>query len=110
MLSYISKRLWVERSGALKITLDDFLRPTIAAWKDGKPYAQIVYDLPKGEASSITSSFAIPFKHPSLSCFTRGYASDCDCEIDIENDDYDEREEYEILLFLGYPFLPYMQP
>ena len=31
VLSYISKRLWVERNGALKITFDDFLRPTVAA-------------------------------------------------------------------------------
>ena len=66
----------------------------------------MVCDLPEGEARSITSSITIPFKHPSLSCFTRGYASDSDCEIEIENDDYDEREEYEILLFLGYPSVP----
>ena len=106
--------LWVkleeEKNGAGKITFDDFLRLVVAAWKDGKPYAQIVYDLSEGEASSITSSIAIPFKHPSLSCFTRGYASDFDFEIDIENDDYDEREEYEILLFLGYPSVPCIQP
>ena len=31
VLSYISKRLWVERSGALKITFDDFLRFAVAA-------------------------------------------------------------------------------
>ena len=35
VLSYISKRLWVnleeERSGAVKITFDDFLRPVVAA-------------------------------------------------------------------------------
>ena len=68
------------------------------------------YDLPEGEAKSITSSITIPFKYPSLSCFTRGYASDFDCEIEIENDDYDEREKYKILLFLGYPSVPYIQP
>ena len=109
-MSYISKRLWVERSGALKITFDDFLCPAVAAWRDTKPYAQIVCDLSEGEARSITSSITFPFKHPILSCFTRGYASDFDCEIDIENDDYDEREEYEILLFLGYLSVPCIQP
>ena len=28
----------------------------------------------------------------------------------VENDDYDEREDYEILLFLGYLSVPYVQP
>ena len=95
-----------ERSGALKITVDDFLRPAVAAWKDGKPYAHIVCDLSKTKAGSITSSIPIPFKHPSLSCFTRGYTSDSDHEVDIENEDYEKREDYEILLFLGYPLSP----
>ena len=31
VLSYISKRLWVERSGIVNITFDDFLRPAVAA-------------------------------------------------------------------------------
>ena len=66
----------------------------------------MVCDFPASETRCITSSITTPFKHPNLSCFTRGYASDFDCEIEIENDDYDEREEYEILLFLGYPLSP----
>ena len=66
----------------------------------------MVCDFLEGETRSITSSINIPFKHPSLSCFIRGYASYYDCEIEIGNDDYDEREEYEILLFLGYPSIP----
>ena len=109
VLSYISKRFWEEGSSTLKITFNDFLRLAVAAWKDGKPYAQIVCDLLESEGGPITSFITIPFKHPSLSCFTRGYTSDSDCEVDIENDDYDEREDYEILLFLGYPSVPYIQ-
>ena len=39
-----------------------------------------------------------------MSLFTRGYyESDSETEIEIENDDYEEREEFEILLFLAYP-------
>ena len=109
VLSYISKRFWEEGSSTLKITFDDFLHLAEAAWKDGKPYAQIVSDLSKNEARSITSSIPIPFKHPSLSCFTRGYTSNSNHVVDIENDDYDEREDYEILLFLGYPSIPCIQ-
>ena len=65
VLSYISKRFWEEGSSTLKITFDDFLRPAVAAWKDGKPYAQIVFDLSEGEVGPITSSITIPFNHPS---------------------------------------------
>ena len=87
-----------------------FILPIVVAWKDEKPYAQIVCDLSESEAGPITSSITIPFRHPSLSCFTRWYTSNSDYEVDIENDDYDKREEYEILLFLGYPSVPYIQP
>ena len=110
VLSYVSRKFWEEEGSAQKITFDDFLHPAVAAWKERKPYAHIVCDLPEIEAGSITSTIPIPFKHPSLSCFTRGYASDSDCEVDIENDDYDDREDYEVLLFLGYPSVPYVQP
>ena len=106
----MSKKFWEEGGSTPKITFDEFLRPAVAAWKEGKPYAHIVCDISETEAGSITSTIPIPFKHPSLSCFTRGYASNFDCEVDIENDDYDEREDYEVLLFLGYPSVPYVQP
>ena len=89
---------------------DNFLHPAVIAWKDGKPYAHIVCDLPESVAGTITTTIPIPFRHPSLSCFTRGYTSNCDWEVDVENDDYDERKDYEILLFLGYPSVPYAQP
>ena len=110
ILSYISKRLWEEGGSPVKITFDKFLRPAVTAWKDGKPYAHIVCDLPKSVAGTITTTIPIPYRYPSLSCFTRGYSSDSDREVDIENDDYDEREDYEILLFLAYPSIPYAQP
>ena len=110
ILSYVSERLWGEGSSPLKITLDDFIHPAVAAWRDEKPYAQIVCDLPESVARTITTSIPIPFRHPSLSCFSRGYTFDSNREVDIQNDDYDKKEDYEILLFLGYPSVPYVQP
>ena len=107
VLSYVSKRLWEEGGRPVKITFDDFLRLAVTAWKDGKPYTHIVCDLPENVARAITTTIPIPFRHPNLSCFTRGYTSDSDREVQIENDDYDDREDYEILLFLGYPSVPY---
>ena len=110
MLSYVSQRFGEERGRPIKITFDDFLRPAVTAWKNREPHAHIVCDLPESVAGTITTTVPIPFRHPSLSCFTRGYSSDEDREVDIENDDYDDREEFEILLFLAYPSIPYVQP
>ena len=108
MLSYVSQRYGEEKGRPIKITFDDFLRPAVTTWKNGEPYARIVCDLPESVAKSITTTVPIPFRYPPLSCFTRGYSSDEDREVDIENDDYDDREEFEILLFLAYPSVPYV--
>ena len=97
LLPYISGKPRV------KITFDKFLCPVIAAWKNHKPYAQIVYDILKSLTNIITTCIHIPKKHPSLWAFTRGYYSDSDCEVDIEGDDFESREELEVLQFLGYP-------
>ena len=110
MLSYVSQRFGGERGRPIKITFDDFLRPAVTAWKNREPHAHIVCDLPESVVGTITTTVPIPFRHPSLSYFTRGYSSDEDREVDIENDDYDDREEFEILLFLAYPTVPYVQP
>ena len=86
------------------------MRPAVAVWKERKPHAQLVCDFPKDETSPITTSAIIPFKHPSLSVFTRGYFSDSDREVDIEGSDKDSIEAKEILMFLNYPFVPLEQP
>ena len=97
ILPYISRGPLVEREGkrerAIRITFDEFLRPAVAAWKENKPYAQLVCDIPKCETNIITTCVKIPHKHPSLSVFTRGYYSESESEIDIESDDYEFREE-----------------
>ena len=108
MLSYVSQRFGEEKGRPIKITFNDFLCPSVTTWKNGEPYARIVCDLPESVAKSITTTVPIPFRYPYLSCFTRGYSSDEDREVEIEGDDYDEREDFEILLFLGYPYVPYV--
>ena len=107
MLSYVSQRFGEERGRPIKITFDDFLHPTVTAWKNKEPHAHIVCDLLESVAGTITTTIPIPFRHPNLSCFTRGYSSNSNREVGVENDDYDDREDYEILLFLGYPSVPY---
>ena len=108
VLSCIQRRPGVElgegRRDPIRVTFDEFLRPAIYAWKEGEPYAKIVCKLPPSDTQSIVSRISIAAEHPSLSFFTRGYyESDSETEIEIENDDYEEREEFEILLFLAYP-------
>ena len=93
----------------IKITFDEFLCPTIAAWKNHKHYTQIVCDIPKSLTNIITTCIHIPHKHPSLWAFIRGYYYDSDCEVDIEGEDYKCREELEVLQFLGYPSIPIEQ-
>ena len=98
-----------KRERSIRITFDEFLLPAVAAWKDLKPYAQIVCDIPKSQTNIITSYIPIPQKHPSLWVFIRQHYSDSDCEVDIEGDDYESRKELEILQFLGYPSVPLKQ-
>ena len=96
VLSCIQRRPGVEFEGGrkdpIKITFDEFLHLAVATWKEGKPYAKIVCDLPLSDTRSIISLISITAKHPSLSYFTRGYyESDFEGEIEIENDNYEER-------------------
>ena len=66
LLPYISGKPRV------KIAFDKFLCPAIAAWKNHKPYTQIVCDIWKSLTNIITTCIHILQKHPSLWAFTRG--------------------------------------
>ena len=90
---------------AIRITFDDFLRPAVEAWKAGKPYARLIYDIPEYETDPISTYTSLPHVHLGLSILTRGYSSESEGEVDIENDEYEFREDDEILMFLGYPHL-----
>ena len=43
--------------------------------------------------------------HANLSAWERGYSSDFDLEVDLENDEYEFCQDDEILTFFGYPYL-----
>ena len=95
-----------KRERAIKITFDDFLRPAVEAWRVGKPYAQLIHDIQDYKIELISSYTNLPHIHFGLDVFTRGYSSESDFEVDVENDEHDYREDDEILLFFGYPYLP----
>ena len=96
-----------KRKRAIKITFDDFLRPTVEARRARKPYAPLIYDLPECKADLISTYHNLLDVHLGLSVFTRGYSLESDFEVDIEHSNEDDNEsDDEIMMVLGYPFFP----
>ena len=100
VLPYIKRGPWVEREGkrerAVKITFDDFLRPVVEAWKAGKPYAQLIWDIPKYETNIISTYNNLLEVHLGLNLLVRGYSSKLDVEVDIVHDtlhDFDKEDK-----------------
>ena len=101
---------WIESEGererAVKIAFDEFLRPTVEAWKAGLPYAELIYHLPQSKLELIAISKKLTHIHANLSAWERGYSLEFDLEVDLENDEYEFCQDDEILTFFGYPYLP----
>ena len=107
ILPYINRGPWVEREGkrerAVKITFDDFLQPAVEAWRAGKPYAQLICDIPEFETDIISTYTNLTHVHLRLSFFVRGYSSKSDVEVDVVHDTlHDSDEEGEIMMVFGY--------
>ena len=101
---------WLESKGkrerAIKITLDEFLRPAVEAWRAGLPYAELIFHLPQSELEPIIDGKRLPHIHANLRGGERGYSSESDLEVDLENDEFEFHQDDEILTFFGYPYLP----
>ena len=110
VLPYINLGPWLESEGkrerAIRITFDDFLRPTIEAWRNGLPYAEVIFRLPQSELEPIIGGKKLPHIHANLRAWERGYSSKSDLEVDLENDEFEFHQDDEILTFFGYPYLP----
>ena len=89
----------------MRITFDEFLRPAVEAWRAGLPYAKLIFRLPQSELEPITGSKKLTHIHANLSAWERGYSSESDLEVDLENDEYEFHQDDEILTFFGYPYL-----
>ena len=74
-----------KRERAVKITFDNFLQLVIEAWRVGKPYLQLVLDLPEYKTNLITTYSLIPELHAGLNLLVRGYSSKSEGEVDIVN-------------------------
>ena len=100
---------WVESEGqierALKITIKEFLRTAIEAWKFGLPYAELIYDLAQSEIDLIATYNELTHVHADLNVWEGGYSLESNLEVDVENDEYEFRQDDEILTCFGYPYL-----
>ena len=100
---------WLESEGkrerAIKITFDEFLRPVIEAWRAGLPYAKLIFHLPQSKLEPIIEGKRLPHIHANLRGDERGYSSESNLEVDLENDEFEFRQDDEILTFFGYPCL-----
>ena len=70
VLPYIILGPWVESGGerrrAVKITFDEFLLPTIEAWRAGIPYAEIIFHLLESELEPIVEGIRLPHVDANL--------------------------------------------
>ena len=101
---------WLESEGkrerAIKITFDEFLCPAVEAWRVGLPYAELIFHLPQSELEPIIGGKKLPHIHANLRAWERGYSSESNLEVDLENDEFEFRQDDKILTFFGYPYLP----
>ena len=93
----------------VRITFDEFLRPAVEAQRARLPYAKLIFRLPQSELEPITGGKKLPHIHANLRAWERGYSSESNPEVDLENDEFEFRQDYEILTFFGYPYLSAIQ-
>ena len=109
VLPYLNLSPWLESEGkkerAVKITFDKFLRPVIEAWRAELPYAELIFHLPQSELEPIIGGKKLPHIHANLRGWERGYSLESNLEVDLENDEFEFRQDDEILTFFGYPYL-----
>ena len=101
---WVIKEGRVERS--IKITFDDLLKPTVAAWRSGLSYRRLIYAIPETETDIISTFRNLDWVHRGVSSFAEGYSSESKEEVDYANDavDSDSDTEFDIMKVDGYPF------
>lgn len=87
ILQFVHRGPWVAketgRERAIKVTFDDFLKPIIEVWRSGKPFAGLVYDLPKEQAQLISSSSDLPWVPRGVRAYIEDEDSS-DAELDVD--------------------------
>ena len=116
VLPYINWGQWVENKGKrereIKITFDDFLQPAVKAWRDGKPFADLILTIPEHDIELISEYTILPEVHREIGALVVGYSSELDMEVEIVHDNLrnSHDDDDEIMMVLGYPFFPVGHP
>ena len=104
-MPYICRGQWVEssekREREVRVTFDDFLRPVVEAWRAGLCIRALVCQIPVSGASLITRNYDLSHVHRTLSVWEKGYTSESEAEVDLENNEKEFREQDEMLVFLS---------
>ena len=97
---------------AIKITFDDFLQPAVKAWRVGKPFANLLLDIPEYDIELISKYTILPEVHRGIGVLVVGYSSKSDMEVEIVHDNLrnSHRDDDEIMMALGVPFFPIGHP
>ena len=116
VLPYINRGVWVENEGKrereIKITFDDFLQPIVKAWRAGKPFANLLLDIPEYDIKLISEYTILPDVHREIGALVVDYSSESDMEVEIMHDNLrnSHRDDDEIMMAFGFPFFPAGHP
>ena len=115
-MPYINRGPWVEKEGkrerAIKITFDDFLQPAVGAWRAGKPFANLLLDIPEYDIELISEYTILPNVHRGIGALVVGYSSESNMEVEIVHDNLHNStgDDDKIMMAFGFPFFPVEHP
>ena len=96
----------------MRITFDDFLQPTIKAWRAREPFANLIFDIPEYNIELISGYTILPNVHVGLGIIVTGYSSKSNMEVEIVQDTLHNavEDEDKIMMAFGFPFFPVGHP
>ena len=113
ILPYIDRGPWIEEEGkrvrVVSITFDDFMTFAIKAWRAGLPFAELIHQILEYKIDLIATYHNLDYVHQNIGALVEGFSSESEYKVDIAYNDNKEgqcREDNEILIFFGFPYLP----
>ena len=90
----------------MKITFDDFLKPTVTTWRASLSYMHFVAELPTFETDLISTWTYLWWVHPDPDISADDYTSESDFEVDMadaeeEEDPQDDDGQFAIMEING---------
>ena len=85
------------------------MRPAIEAWKASLPFGELIHQILEYETNLITSYHNLDYVHQNIGAIVEGFSSESEHKVNIaynNNEESQRREDNEILIFFGFPYLP----